>query len=57
LRLAVFVLLAAASALAVDPFEIQVYDGSADAPGQAGLDDPRLRLLSAGPAVVEDLEE
>jgi hypothetical protein len=38
LRLAVFVLLAAAPALAVDPFEIQVYDGSADAPGQAGLE-------------------
>ena len=38
MRLAVFVLLAAASALAVDPFEIQVYDGSADAPGQAGLE-------------------
>jgi len=38
LKLAVFVLLAAAPALAVDPFEIQVYDGSADAPGQAGLE-------------------
>jgi hypothetical protein len=38
LRLAVFILLAAAPALAVDPFEIQVYDGSADAPGQAGLE-------------------
>ncbi len=38
MKLAVFVLLAAAPALAVDPFEIQVYDGSADAPGQAGLE-------------------
>jgi hypothetical protein len=38
LRLAVFVLLAAAPALALDKFEIQVYDGSADAPGQAGLE-------------------
>jgi len=38
LRLAVFILLASAPALAVDPFEIQVYDGSADAPGQAGLE-------------------
>ena len=42
LRLALFVSAAVAclprTALAVDPFEIQVYDGTADAPGQAGLE-------------------
>jgi hypothetical protein len=38
LRLALAVLLAATPALALDPYEIQVYDGSADAPGQAGLE-------------------
>jgi hypothetical protein len=32
------VLLAATPALAVDLYEIQIYDGSADAPGQAGLE-------------------
>lgn len=31
-------LLAATPALAVDLYEIQIYDGSADAPGQAGLE-------------------
>jgi len=38
LRLALAILLAATPALAVDPYEIQIYDGSADAPGQAGLE-------------------
>jgi len=37
-RLAFLITLAAAPALAVDAFEIQIYDGSADAPGQAGLE-------------------
>ncbi|HYS10247.1 MAG TPA: hypothetical protein VEP66_16010 [Myxococcales bacterium] len=37
-RLAFLMTLAAAPALAVDAFEIQIYDGSADAPGQAGLE-------------------
>jgi hypothetical protein len=37
-RLALLMALAAAPALAVDAFEIQIYDGSADAPGQAGLE-------------------
>jgi len=38
LRLALLAALVATPALAVDPFEIQIYDGSADAPGQAGLE-------------------
>jgi hypothetical protein len=38
LRTALLALLAAAPALAFDPYEIQVYDGTADAPGQAGLE-------------------
>jgi len=37
-RLAFLMTLAATPALAVDAFEIQIYDGSADAPGQAGLE-------------------
>jgi hypothetical protein len=37
-RLALLALLAAAPAAAFDPYEIQVYDGTADAPGQAGLE-------------------
>jgi hypothetical protein len=48
LRLALLVLLAAAPALAVDPFEIQIYDGSADAPGQAGLE-VHINRPSGGP--------
>jgi hypothetical protein len=51
LRLALvvpLVLLAAAPALAVDPFEIQVYDGSADAPGHAGLE-VHINRPSGGP--------
>jgi hypothetical protein len=32
------VLCAASAALAFDPFEIQIYDGTADAPGEAGLE-------------------
>ncbi len=35
---AVCVLCAACPALAFDPFELQVYDGTADAPGEAGLE-------------------
>jgi hypothetical protein len=38
MRLALLALLAAAPALAFDPYEIQVYDGTADAPGQPGLE-------------------
>jgi hypothetical protein len=38
LKLALALLLAATPALAVDLYEIQIYDGSADAPGQAGLE-------------------
>ncbi len=34
----VFALLAARDAIAIDPFEIQVYDGTADSPGSAGLE-------------------
>jgi hypothetical protein len=33
-----FVVSATEDARAIDPFEIQVYDGTADAPGQAGLE-------------------
>jgi hypothetical protein len=38
MRFALLVVLAAAPALAFDPYEIQVYDGTADEPGQAGLE-------------------
>jgi hypothetical protein len=38
LRTALLALLAAWPALAFDPYEIQVYDGTADAPGRAGLE-------------------
>jgi hypothetical protein len=38
LRTALLALLAAAPALAFDPYEIQIYDGSADDRGQAGLE-------------------
>ncbi len=38
MRLALFAALIATPALAIDPFEIQIYDGSADAAGQAGLE-------------------
>jgi hypothetical protein len=38
LRAALLTLLLAAPALAFDPYEIQVYDGTADAPGQFGLE-------------------
>ena len=37
-RIAALSLLAALPAAAFDPFEIQVYDGTADRPGQAGLE-------------------
>jgi len=37
-RLAFLALLAATPAVAFDPYEIQVYDGTADDPGQAGLE-------------------
>jgi len=37
-RLALLAVLVATPALAVDAYEIQIYDGSADAPGQAGLE-------------------
>jgi hypothetical protein len=38
MRLALLLLLVAAPALAFDPFEIQIYDGTADAPGEARLE-------------------
>jgi len=37
-RLALAILLAATAAVAFDPYEIQVYDGTADDPGQFGLE-------------------
>ncbi len=38
MRLALLALLAAAPALAFDPYEIQIYDGTSDEPGHAGLE-------------------
>ncbi|MGZ6124907.1 MAG: hypothetical protein ACXWLR_08095 [Myxococcales bacterium] len=38
MRTGLLALLAAAPALAFDPYEIQVYDGTADEPGHAGLE-------------------
>jgi len=48
LRLAAVVLLAAAPALAVDPYEIQIYDGSRDEPGHAGLE-VHVNRVTGGP--------
>jgi len=54
-----FALLAPRRLLAVDPFEIQVYDGTANAPGQPGLElhlntVPNGRKSAPGPEVAPD---
>ena len=38
MRIVLLILLAATPALAFDPFEIQIYDGTADAPGRPGVE-------------------